>query len=478
VTAEIHVDQVDGVPMLWTAAPPPFTMSLVFRVGQADERLQTAGITHLVEHLAFPHDHADGVANNGSTDLTSTRFFAWGDAGEAAAFLHRVSHTLSHLPLDRLDQQRDIIATEESRWVVTPGGELLIGRYGAQAHGLPGFRQLGLRTVTGDQVKGWAARYFTADNAVICMTGPPPASVGLELRSGPRRPAPVADPIAGPYPRWIARSQPFVAIGVVAGHDAAFGAASRMLERRLFDRLRTQKGLSYAVQSDTKIIDGTTLHRMFVADCLEDAAVAVTDEVIAIAYELADAGPTAEEMTEDLHRLERQLDSEVHAAVAWMLYGAECYLNGIEVEEFDMYVERRRSLTRAEIRESWAAALETMILCVPPWVEVHDPRFSTPQWPPPVSGRTYHPPGLARFRGGTRAIVSGEGVSLVWQDGSHATIRFAAARALLRSGPTRRWIIGDDGSEIFLDGTAYASGQELIAAVERAVPAQRWLTLD
>ena len=478
MTAEIHVDQVDGVPLLWIDAPPPFTMFLVFRVGQADERLQTAGITHLVEHLAFPHDHADGVANNGSTDLTSTRFFAWGDAGEAAAFLHQVSRTLRHLPLDRLDQQRDIIATEESRWVVTPGGELLVARYGARAHGLPGFRQLGLRAVQGAQVKDWAARYFTADNAVVCMTGPPPASVGLELRSGPRRPAPLADPIPGSYPRWIPRPQPFVAISVVAGHDAAFGAASRMLERRLFHRLRTQKGLSYAVQSDTKIIDATTLHRMFVADCLEDAAPAVTDEVIAIAYELADAGPTADEMTEDLNRLERQLDSEIHAAVGWMLYGAECYLNGIDVEEFDVYVQRRRNLTRAEIRDAWAEALKTLILCVPPWVVVHDPRFTTTQWPPPVSGRTFRPPGIARFRGGTRAIVSDEGVSLVGQDGSHATIHFAAARALIRSGPTRRWIIGDDGSEISLDGTAYGSGDELIIAVEQAVPRQRWITFD
>lgn len=478
MTSAIHVDHVDGVPLLWIDAPPPFSMFLMFRVGQADESLQTAGITHLVEHLAFPHDHADGVANNGTTDLTSTRFYAWGDPDEAATFLHRVTRTLSHVPFDRLDQQRDIIATEESRWSVTPGGELLIARYGARAHGLPGFRQLGLRAVTRNQVEDWIGRFFTSGNAIVCMTGPPPGRIGLELPDGPRRPAPVAEPVPGTLPRWIARPQPFVAMSVVAGYDAAFGAASRIVERRLYDRLRTQKGLSYAVQSDTKLIDGATLHRMIVADCLEDAAPLVTDEVIATAYEFANTGPTGAEMTDDLNRLERQLQSEAQAAVGWMLYAAECYLHNIDVEEFDEYLELRRSLTRTEIREAWAAALETLLLCVPPWVVVNDPRFTTPGWPPMVTGRTFHPPGLGRFRGGTRAIVSQEGVSIVGQDGSHATIHFAATQALLRRGPAQRWVIGDDGSEISFDGAAYAAGSELIAALDQAVPRERWVTFD
>ena len=145
------------------------------------------------------------------------------------------------------------------------------------------------------------------------------------------------------------------------------GAASRMVERRLFDRLRTQKGWSYAVHADVKLVDATTLHRMFAADCLEDAAPQVTDEVIATAYEFAESGPTKAEMDDDVDRLERQLRVDDRAGIGWMLYAAECYLSGIDVEEFDEYIERRLSLERNEIRDAWRAACEQLLLCVPPW---------------------------------------------------------------------------------------------------------------
>jgi predicted Zn-dependent peptidase len=473
---EIHVDHVDGVPLLWMEGPPPFTMFLIFRVGQADERLQIAGITHLVEHLAFPHDHGDAVGNNGTTDLTSTRFFAWGEPDEAAQFMRRVSQTLSRLPIDRLDQQRDIIATEEQRWAVTPGGELLIARYGARAHGLAGFRQLGLRAITPSEVTDWAARYFTAGNAIVCMTGPPPGRLSLELPDGPNRPAPLADPEPAPFPRWTPKPQAFVAISVTGGHDSAMGAAARMVERRLFDRLRTRKALSYAVHADTKLIDANTLHRMFAADCLEDAAPQVTDEVIATAYEFAESGPTKAEMDDDIDRLERQLRMDERAGIGWMLYAAECYLSGIEVEEFDEYIERRLSLERNEIRDAWRAACEGLLLCVPPWVTVNDGRFAIVDWPPVVSGRTFHPPGFGRFRGGTRAVLSDAGFSLVGDRGDHATITFDRVAALLRGRAGFRTVIAMDGSEVSVDPAAFASGEDLVAGLDRAVPRERWIT--
>lgn len=475
---EIHVDHVDGVPLLWIDGPPPFTMFLIFRVGQADERLQTAGITHLVEHLAFPHDHADAVANNGTTDLTSTRFFAWGEPEEAAEFLHRVSRTLSRLPVDRLDQQRDIIATEEQRWAVTPIGELLIARYGARAHGVAGFRQIALPVITPEQVTDWAARYFTTGNAVVCMTGPPPGRLALQLPDGPSRPAPVADPEPGPYPRWMARSQPFVAFSVAGGHDPAIGAAARMVERRLFDRLRTRKALSYAVHTDTKLIDSSTLHRVFAADCLEEAAPQVTDEMIATAYDFASSGPTKAEMDGAADGLDRQLrmDEGAGAGIGWMLYAAECYLNGIEVEEFDDYIERRLNLERNEIRDAWQAALEELLLCVPPRIIVGDDRFATVDWPPPVSGRTFHPPGFGRFRAGTRAVLSDAGFSLVGDGGAHATVTFDRVAALLRDRSGYRTMVAMDGSEVSVDPTVFAAGDELVAGLDNAVPRDRWIT--
>ncbi|MGZ8758419.1 MAG: hypothetical protein ACXWXC_10795 [Aeromicrobium sp.] len=96
----IYVDSVDDVPLLWVDAPPPYHLFLMFRVGRADEELTNSGITHLVEHLVFPHDHTADSSSNGATTLTNTVFYAWGSPDDAAAFITRVATSLSRLPLD------------------------------------------------------------------------------------------------------------------------------------------------------------------------------------------------------------------------------------------------------------------------------------------------------------------------------------------------------------------------------------------
>lgn len=201
VPSAIYIDRVDGVPLLWNDGPPPFSAVLNFRVGRADEQLSNSGITHLVEHLAFPHDHNQDANCNGSTGLTTTSFYAWGEPDEAAAFIRQTSVALAKLGIDRVDHQRSVILTEE----VSSGGgvvaDLLVERYGARGQGVVGFRQLGIHRLKGADVQGWATRYFTADNAILCINGRPPDGLSLELPRGEPIPTPLAQPIDGPLPR-------------------------------------------------------------------------------------------------------------------------------------------------------------------------------------------------------------------------------------------------------------------------------------
>jgi hypothetical protein len=46
---ELHDTEVDGIPVVWSEVPGPLRAGLLFRVGQADERLVERGVTHLAD---------------------------------------------------------------------------------------------------------------------------------------------------------------------------------------------------------------------------------------------------------------------------------------------------------------------------------------------------------------------------------------------------------------------------------------------
>jgi hypothetical protein len=470
---EIHVDAIDGVPILWMDAPPPFLLTLTFRVGQADESLATAGITHLVEHLAFPHDHRDGVANNGRTGLLATQFYSWGDPQEAAELLHRVTRGLHRPDTSRLEQQRSIIATEEARWVITARGELLIARYGARGPGVAGFPGYGVRQVADEAVRAWASRYFTRGNAIAWMTGPPPPRLAFDLPEGPGVPAPTAAVRPGGFPRYTSQPQPHVAVGLAGPEDQPLGMAARIVARRLFGRLRDRDAVSYDVQSLSELVDARHAHHLIVADCLADVAPFVTDQLVATTHEFAEEGPTPEELAREVDQIDRALRDDPRALVGWMNYAAECSLNGIDVAEPVEDLERRRSRTRADLRDAWAAAVPSMALCVPLSVEVNDPRFQSLETEPPENGRVFHEPGLARFRKGGRAVLSDESVSVVDRHGVHRTVRLADVEVLVHGGRDSRFLVATDGTELRLDAGWFSGGTELIAHIDAVVPVDR-----
>src|SRR5688572_14080406 len=86
---------IDGVPTFWLNAPGPLRAMLLFRVGQADEILPEAGISHLVEHLAFSTLDDLDHAHNGFVDHDRTAFWAAGEPDEVVAFLNGITAALA-----------------------------------------------------------------------------------------------------------------------------------------------------------------------------------------------------------------------------------------------------------------------------------------------------------------------------------------------------------------------------------------------
>ena len=66
----------------------------------------------------------------------------------------------------------------------------LVWRYGATDYGLARVEQLGVRRVSGIDLKAWSRRFVTRANSVLWLSGPPPAGLRLHLPDGAAEPAP------------------------------------------------------------------------------------------------------------------------------------------------------------------------------------------------------------------------------------------------------------------------------------------------
>ena len=97
----VHVDDVDGVPLLWIDGPAPVEAALVFGSGVADETFTTVGVGHLVEHLVMsrlPRHPAHEV--NASVMLHRTRFWSSGPSAEVSRSLLDIADVVAFLASD------------------------------------------------------------------------------------------------------------------------------------------------------------------------------------------------------------------------------------------------------------------------------------------------------------------------------------------------------------------------------------------
>src|SRR4026207_22472 len=95
-------NEVNGVTTLSAPAGAircPLQACLVFGVGRADETMPVAGITHLVEHLAFrTFDHTI-YAKNGTVDTVCTSFVISGGPDDVVEFFGEIARNLRDVPV-------------------------------------------------------------------------------------------------------------------------------------------------------------------------------------------------------------------------------------------------------------------------------------------------------------------------------------------------------------------------------------------
>ena len=185
--------EVDGVPTLLAPGSGPMRAGLVFRVGAADETLARRGITHLLEHLALATIGQADYHYNGATDADLHPLPQPGLRGAHRGLPHRGLRVLQNLPMQRLEAEKEILRTEQSSRGTGVMDGMPLWRHGARDFGLVSYPEFGLHMIGPDDLRAWAARYFTRENAVLWIVGDRvPEGLRLPLPAGERHPVPAA----------------------------------------------------------------------------------------------------------------------------------------------------------------------------------------------------------------------------------------------------------------------------------------------
>ncbi len=457
--------EIDGVPLLRATGPGPARAGLAFRAGRADETPATAGVTHLIEHLVLRRLRAaPGSCGGGAPVLTT--FATQGTATEVSAFLTGVCAALADLP-STLDDARAELRAEAAARTPTVFDSLAVVRHGVHHHGLAGMPEWGLHTLTADDVRAWAAEYFTGQNAVLWVTGPElPSGLRLALPPGVRKPVPDATTETGPFGEFRPPAHDTIVRDEVQPAGIVTAVYAGVLERAVFHA--------------TGRVAGDGAHRVEAryrprGDGL--AAVTVLAEVFA-----GNPGPVAGEFLDALAELRAHPIREEHVAAvvaetdrtllrsgARLPEQAFALLTGHPEPPLAELRARLRAVTADEVG-TLAASSQAAELLLTSWNGLIGP---SPAGAAPVAGR--------RFRSleNRRAALTMDktAITRTWPRSRPVTVPFASAAVLLKWPDGGRRLIGPDARHVDVEPTLHETAPDVVPAIDAAVPADRHVPL-
>lgn len=479
---QIHRTEVDGVPAFWVDGPGPCLAGLLFRTGRIDEQLYTAGITHLVEHLALPAwSPRPGLDWNGWVGITTTGFWASGDPADVGPFVTDVTRQLHDLPLQRLETERGILRAEEASASRSAIGVVAARRFGAVGLALLDWLELGLRTVDADTVAAWAAERFTRGNAALWLNGPPPPELRLHLPDGPRIPPPRYDEPPEQLPAFSRWGRGGVTVSLLAPRSFALGLAWQAAERRAVERLRYEQGRIYGLSVSHQPPNKDDAHIVFIAECTDENVDAVRAGLIEVLEEIATDGPTDEEREHWLRRVELDVADPHMALGIAQAFAEELLLEDERTLEGDL--TEMRSVTAADAAAALRAGLDKALLLIPEDDAADPPPPFRPFEAAPlelrIEGRKFAPGGIrGRLGRAGHAVLGNDGFAWQQPDGTQMAISFAECVGLMTWRDGSFQLIDPNGNCLVIDVNDVRNLEELSMSIRRAVPPERVIPMD
>ena len=466
-----HATQVGGVPTFWADSDrPTLTASLLFRQGQADETLPTSRWTHLLEHLALHGRDSVQLDVNGSVGLLVTSFDVHGEPDDVAAHLSALCRWLRRPVLERLEHEAGILQAESAQRPRGPLANALLWRYGAQGPGLCGFIEPGLGRADEALLQALAERVFTAGNAVLCLDGPPPRDLSLDLPPGELQGTYAPQPCDDPLPKraaYATQNREFCMTGVVE-RSASATALGRIMQRRLKQVLRDEEGVSYAPWHIYEVVGGGQALLAAGADLADEAGTRWLPAVVDLAEALAVHGPTAEEVEEDTERMVRELQDPRRAPTEpWLLAQARVF--GEERRTLADLEAQARAVSQDTVAEAAAEFHATVLLGVPPDAPQDRRPVLWLQQPTQeaLSGRAYravdHPVDRSRI------ILADSGIQAAHGDVRRG-VMFSDLAGVLAFPDGGRTVIARDAYHLAVEPSLWRDGGQLVTQLDDLVP--------
>lgn len=470
-----HWTEIDGVTVVWGDGTGPLAAGLLVRAGFADETLSTAGHTHLVEHLALSTVPGAQERQNGWVGGVVTGFVTRGRPEEVTAFLASVCGALTALPEARLEAEKQVLAAEAAAKPYDFVGRLLTWRYGAVGYGLAGLHPLGQQTATADQLRRLTAERFTRANAILWLSGPPPADLRLELPEGAKRETPPLSPVLEELPCWyVDDACGGIAASATVPRTCAATLFSALATRRLRDRLRRDDALSYAPFVGYEPLDRETAHLVLYADSDVERRAELAEGFMAVVDGATDIREA------DLEEARREIldgwtgslaPPPEERAARDVQVAAMDWIFGREYESFEARAEELAAVTATEVAELAAAVRRGALFALPGQAMVtesmgSDAPASTAL---PVTGRVV--PSVDAPRRPERLIVGDAGVTILSGYGQDCTVRYDGLAATLTFDDGAVQLIGADAASIAVEPTLWRGGDVLCREILERVPA-------
>lgn len=469
----IQHTEIDGVRTVWAPCEGPLRACLTFRVGMADETYLTAGISHMIEHLALFGIADPARHNNGHVDQTTTAFHTHGKAADVTAFLSRVTEQLHQLPLHRLEQERSVLAAEAASRGRSVARELSVWRFGAQGYGLAGAGRWGERLLGPAALQSWAADRFTRDNAVLWLSGPPPADLRLDLPAGRHCAPPEPVTLLPREPGWFQLEHGGVASSAVLARGAASAVLLAVLKELLHERLRLLHAISYSPWLTSDRLTGTLQHLITFADAAPERRAELVHRFSDLLASLQALPP--DRVAELQRDLVTQMDTSWadhpdEARVGTLANTAFNLLTGGPLTSHEQWRTELSAVTATQYYDAATALVAGGLYALPP--EGHPtPLLGEPvphSLTLPVQGRA------RRHRDAPvldhRLIVTPEGVTRQMPDG-HLTVRYNDLVGALQLPDGALTLVGRDAVHLTIEPTSWRRGKQATAQVAAAVPA-------
>ncbi|MFD3796651.1 M16 family metallopeptidase [Streptomyces californicus] len=448
--------EVDGIPTLLapTSGGGPVVAGLFFRVGAADETLATAGLTHLVEHLALHRHGVSDLHYNGSTAATHTHFVVSGTAEEVVAYLNGVCASLRDLPVERLATEREILRTEQAGRGRGPNHQLPLWRYGARGYGLASYPEYGTLHLTADAVRAWASTWFTRDNAVLWIASDTvPAGLDLTLPAGRRQPLPEPTSALPVTPAYLTGGSGGVVLDGIVRRSTAAVLFAEVLSRALFTDLRQKGGYSYTADCGYQPRDRDHATLTAFADALPQKQDAVVGGFIDVLARLRAGTIDQAELDSARAKTLKQYEGPDTGAAALPSYALNL-LTGHPNLTPDEHRAELDAVTVEDLREVAGELYDSALIQVPGRSVDWAGFTAAPQWSAPVTdpAGTVH---RSRASDAVSLAVGPEAVTLV-TPGGQITVRYDACAAMRVFPDGARHLIGFDAFVVEVEPTLYA----------------------